>query len=151
MLLGKREVDVGTAGRHRRVSNGVSKYIRLKTAVSPRVREGNSNSTHATEISSDGRLELGLASREVLAIFDRRPQAQVDALPVRTTEHGTSTEKSERVIFGTGVVNGDVPEHILADLLGQIDVDTQKVGLETMLTWQKSKNGFIPLLCQSHT
>ena len=96
------------------------------------MREGNSNNTHATEIGTDGRLELRLASREVLTVLDRRPQAQVDALPVRTTEHGTSAEKRERVILSTGIVDGDVPEHVLADLLGEVDVDTQEIGLDTM-------------------
>lgn len=132
VLLGKREVNVGTAGCHSRVFNGASKYIRLKSAMSPELWEDNSNVTHTTEISTDGRLELRLASRQVLSVFDRRPQAQVDALPVRTTEHGTSTKKSQWVVLGTSVVNGDVPEHIFANLLGEIDVDTQEIGLETM-------------------
>ena len=83
--------------------------------------------TYATEVSSDSGLELGLTAWEVLAVFNRRPETQVDTLPVRATEHRAGAEQRQRIILGTGVVNCDVPEHVLSNLLGQVNVDTEEV------------------------
>jgi hypothetical protein len=52
----------------------------------------------------------------------------VDRHPVRTTEHGAGAEEGEGVVLGTGIIDGDVPQHVLADLLREVDVDAQEVG-----------------------
>ena len=79
--------------------------------------------THA-----DTGLELGVSAGEVLAALDRLGHAAVDRLPVGAAEHGAGAEERERVVLGARVVHGDVPEHVLADLLREVDVDTQEVG-----------------------
>ncbi len=73
-------------------------------------------------------LELRVRAGEVLPRGDCLAHAAVDRLPVRAPEHGASAEERERVVLRAGVVDGDVPEHVLADLLRQVDVDTQEVG-----------------------
>jgi hypothetical protein len=72
--------------------------------------------------------ELRVCAREVLAGLNGLAEARVDVLPVRTTEHSASAEERERVVRGTGVVDSDVPEHVLVDLLREVDVDAQEVG-----------------------
>lgn len=73
-------------------------------------------------------LELCVGAGEVLARGDCLAHAAIDGLPVRATEHGTSAEERKRVVLRARVVDGDVPEHVLADLLREVDVDTQEVG-----------------------
>ena len=79
---------------------------------------------------SDSRLELRVGAGQILAGLNGLTHTAVDALPVRATEHGSGTEEGQRVVFRTGVVDRDVPKHILADLLGEVDVDAQEVGYE---------------------
>lgn len=71
--------------------------------------------------------KLGVGAREVLAALDRRAHARVDGLPVGTTEHRASAKESERIILGARIVDSDVPEHVLRDLLGQVDVDAEEI------------------------
>ena len=63
-----------------------------------------------------------------MATLDGLLHATVDALPVGTSEHGASTEKGKGIILCTSIVDSNVPEHILADLLGEVDVNAEEVG-----------------------
>ena len=76
---------------------------------------------------ADSGAELRLGSREVLAVLNRHTKTRVDALPVRAAEQSTRTQEGERVVCRTSVVDGDVPQHVLVDLLRQVDVDAQEV------------------------
>ena len=80
---------------------------------------------------SNSGLQLGVGTRQVLTGLDSLPHATVDALPVGAAEHGTRAEKGKRIVLSTCVVHGDVPQHVLVDLLGEIDVDTQEVCYDT--------------------
>ncbi len=73
-------------------------------------------------------LELGVSAGDVLASLDSLAHARVDRFPVRASEHSTSAEERKRVVLRTRIVHSDVPEHILRDLLGEVDVDTEEVG-----------------------
>jgi len=83
----------------------------------------------ATEVSSDCGLEGRLASREVLTSFDGHANTAVDRFPVWAAVHGARAKEGQWVKLGTGVVDGDVPQHILADLLGKVDVYAKEVGI----------------------
>lgn len=76
----------------------------------------------------DLRLQLSAGARQVLAGLDGLTHATVDGFPVRAAEHGASTEKGQWVVLGTSIVDRNVPQHVLADLLGEVDVDAQEVG-----------------------
>jgi hypothetical protein len=80
------------------------------------------NTTH-----SDGSLELRVGAGQVLTSLNCLTEAAVDSLPVRTTEHGTRAEERKRIVGSSGIVDGNIPQHVLADLLGQVDVDAQEV------------------------
>ena len=103
---------------------GPQKYVccHSRLAIRP-PRRSITNGTYA-----DVGLELRTGAGEVLAALDGLAHAGVDALPVRTAEHGASTEERERVVLGARIVDGDVPEHVLVDLLREVDVDAQEVG-----------------------
>ena len=62
-----------------------------------------------------------------MTILNGTANTREDTFPVRSTVHGAGPEKSQRVILGTGVVNSDIPEHVVADFLSEIDIDTQEV------------------------
>lgn len=76
-------------------------------------------------------LELRVGSGKVLSALDGLAHARVDRLPVGTTEHSAGTQESERVILSTGIIDGNVPEHVLSNLLGEVDVDAEEVGCES--------------------
>lgn len=78
-------------------------------------------------------LELGLGTRQVLAGLNSRPHLLVDVLPVGTAEHRARAEQGERVVRRARIVDRDVPQHVLADLLREINVDTQEVGCRLRL------------------
>ena len=71
---------------------------------------------------------MRFASRDILTRLDGLPHLAVDSHPVGTTEHGTGAEESERIVLGTSIVDGNIPKHVFTNLLGQVNVDTQKVG-----------------------
>ena len=73
-------------------------------------------------------LQLRIGSWKVLSTLDSLLDASVDGVPVRPAEHCAGAEQGQWIILGTGVVDGNVPKHVLADLLGQVNVDAQKVG-----------------------
>ena len=75
--------------------------------------------------------QLGVGAREVLTTLNGQAHAGVDRLPVGTTEHGTGTKQRERVVLRASVVDSDVPEHVLGDLLGEVDVDAEEVGCDS--------------------
>ena len=77
---------------------------------------------------SDSRLELSVGAGKVLTSFNGLAHATVDALPVGAAEHGARAEEREGVVLGTSIVHGNVPEHVLVDLLREVDVDAQEVG-----------------------
>ena len=103
---------------------GPQKYVccHSRLAIRP-PRRSITNGTYA-----DVGLELRTGAREVLTALDGLAHAGVDRLPVRTSEHSASAKERKRVVLSARVVDGDVPEHVLGDLLGQIDVDTEEVG-----------------------
>ena len=76
---------------------------------------------------SDSRLELSVGAGKVLTSFNGLAHATVDALPVGATEHGARAEKGQGIVLGACIVDGNIPEHVFADLLSEIDVDTQEV------------------------
>ena len=67
-------------------------------------------------------------ARKIASALDGHSNPTVNGFPVRPTIHGTRTQKCQRIVFGTGVVYSDIPKHVVADLLSQIDVDAQEVG-----------------------
>ena len=72
-------------------------------------------------------LELRRASREILARFNRLPQSGENALPVGASEHGPRAKQRQGVVLSTGIVDGDVPQHVLSNLLRQVDVDPEEI------------------------
>ena len=73
-----------------------------------------------------------VVAREIASAFNGHSNATVNGLPIRPTIHGTRAQKRQGVIFGTSIVYGDVPEHVVTDLLGQVNVDAQEVGCQTI-------------------
>ena len=110
VLLCKREVDIIV--------------IVLLADLLKHTRDGR----RPAEVRADGRLDAGAGTRKVLARLNAHTETAVDVLEVGTAEQRTGAEERERVVRRTGVVDGDVPEHVLGDLLGQVDVDTEEVG-----------------------
>ena len=102
---------------------GPQKYVFV--TVCQRFRSPRARVTNAYP---DGRLELRVRTRKVLAVLNGLAHAAEDVLPVRAAEHGAGTEQRQRVIFSAGVVNSNVPEHVLGDLLREVDVDAKEVG-----------------------
>ena len=76
---------------------------------------------------ADVGLELGLRTGQVLTGLNRRPHLLVDMLPVGTAEHRARAEQREGIVRRARVVHSDVPQHVLANLLREINVDTQEV------------------------
>jgi len=74
--------------------------------------------------------QLCLASWNILASLNCLLHLTIHRHPVGTTEHGTSAKEGQRVIC-TRVIDCDVPEHVLFNLGGQLDIDTKEgwVGL----------------------
>jgi len=83
----------------------------------------------STEVDSNARFELTGAAGQVLAEFDGTTKAAKDGLPVGTAIHGTGPQKGQRIVLSTGIVDDNVPDGIFLELLGEVDVDTQKVGV----------------------
>ena len=54
-------------------------------------------------------------------------------LPVGAAKHRAGAEQGKRVVRRPRIVDRDVPQHVLADLLREIDVDTQEVGYRLRL------------------
>ena len=102
---------------------GPQKYVCRTNSISPVHKDIGPQVTY-----SDLGLELGVGAGEVLAGLNGLAHATEDVLPVRAAEHGTRAEEGQRVVFSAGIVDGNVPEHVLADLLRQVDVDAQEVG-----------------------
>lgn len=76
----------------------------------------------------NSRLELRVGAGKILSALNSLAHTPKDVLPVRTAEHSARAEERQRVVFGASIVDGNVPEHILGDLLCEVDVDTQEVG-----------------------
>jgi len=109
MFLGEGEVDVACPG--------------LQACLLDSLREGS----RTAEVRADRRFQLRRATWEVLSCLDGLPHPPVNRLPIRATEHGTGAQKSQRIIFSSSVVDGDVPKHVFTDLLCKIYVDAQEV------------------------
>ena len=107
---------------------GPQKYVYKSHSVSTQLNFIKSTQSTYSNLG----LELRVGARKVLASLDRLAHAAVDVLPVWTAEHGARTEERERVVFSTGIVDCNVPEHVLGNLLREIDVDTQEVGCNQM-------------------
>jgi len=108
---------------------GKGEFHRGTAVVDARLPQSLGDSTGSTEICPDPGFKLGCAARNVLSSFDCLSHLAVDGHPVRASEHGTGAEERKGVVLRAGIVNGDVPEHVLADLLSEVDVDTQEVGI----------------------
>lgn len=91
--------------------------------------DGLGEDAGATEVGSDLGLQLRLAARDILTSLNSLAHLTVNAHPVGATEHGTGAEESQGIVLGSGVVDCNVPQHVLADLLGKVDVDTKEVGI----------------------
>lgn len=85
------------------------------------------NKTHP-----DSSLELRVGAGQVLTSLDCLAEAAVDSLPVGATEHGTGAEERKGIIRSSGIVDSNIPQHVLADLLGQVDVDAQEVSCKRL-------------------
>lgn len=77
---------------------------------------------------SDFGAELRRASGKVATILDGPLHPWVDGIPIRPSEHGTSTEEGQGVVFRSSVIDSDIPKHIFSNLLGQVDVDSEEIG-----------------------
>jgi hypothetical protein len=67
-----------------------------------------------------------------LSRFNCLTHAAIDGLPVGTTEHRTRAEQSQRIIICSGIVDSNIPEHVVGNLLREIDIDTKEVRCETV-------------------
>lgn len=77
---------------------------------------------------SDFGNELRFASRKILTRLDSLPNSSKDSLPIRSTVHRASAKQSQGVIVSSCIVDGNIPQHVFADLLSQVNIDAQKVG-----------------------
>ena len=68
-----------------------------------------------------------MASWKILASLNGLPDPGINRLPVWAAEHGTGAQKGQRIVLGAGIVDGNIPKHVLADLLRQINIDTKEV------------------------
>lgn len=89
----------------------------------------------------DGRLELRVRAGEVLSALNGLVHTREDVLPVRTAEHSARAEERQRVVLGASIVDGNVPEHVLGDLLREVNVDTQEVGYRSRMLVQTRRGG----------
>lgn len=80
------------------------------------------NGTHA-----HSGLKLRVATRDILPRLDSLVDAPVYAHPVRTSEHCTGTEEREGIVFRASVVDCNIPQHILVDFLGEVNVDAKEI------------------------
>jgi len=67
-------------------------------------------------------------AREIITRLNRHPNPAVDPLPVGASIHGAGAQERERVVVCASVIDSDVPEHVVGDLLRQVDVNAQEVG-----------------------
>lgn len=125
--LGEHEVNVSTAVGNAGLLDGFGEDTRT-TEVGLQHCQYEKSVTSAEFTHSNFGPELRVSTGQVLTSLNRFFHTTIDSLPVRTAEHGTSTEESQWIILGTGIVDGNVPQHIFANLLGQVNVDTQEVG-----------------------
>lgn len=103
---------------------GPQKYVcRNRRKLMIGLNEGTAENTYA-----DPSLELGVSARKILTSLDGVAHAAVDGLPVGTTEHGPGAQESKRIVFSASVVDCNVPQHVLSDFLGKVDVDAEEVG-----------------------
>ena len=86
-----------------------------------------SKMAYSTEVRSNRCLQLRRASGKILSGFYSLPHPSKDRLPIRATKHSARAKEGQRIVFSTGVVNCDVPKHVLADLLREVDVNAQEV------------------------
>jgi len=91
--------------------------------------DDSGKNTRTTEVGRNSSLELGFAARDVLTSFDGLTQVTIDSHPVGATEHGTRTEEGQWIVVSTSIIDSDIPQHVFADLLGEVDVDAQEVGI----------------------
>lgn len=111
VLLCKGELNRRRAGFNCRLANRLGKRRR------------------STEVSSNARLELARSTREVLSRLNRRANVAIDRLPIRTTVHCARAEERQRIILCACIVDDDTPDGVLVELLRQVEVDAQKVGV----------------------
>lgn len=62
-----------------------------------------------------------------MAGLDGVSKILIDNRPIRATIHSTAAKKRERVIIRVVIVNCDIPQHVFADLLRQVNINAQKV------------------------
>lgn len=92
--------------------------------------ENTRDRRRSAKVRANGRLHAtGTGTREVLARLNAHTEAAVDVLEVGATEERAGAEERKRVVRGTSVVDSDIPHHVLVDLLRQVDVDAQEVGV----------------------
>ena len=111
MLLCKRELYRGRVGGEGGLSD----------------RPGQPGRT--TEVGPHPGLQLARRAGQVRPALDRAPDVAVDHLPVRSAVHRPRPEERERVVFRPRVVHHNVPHRRLIELLGEVDVDPEEVGV----------------------
>lgn len=58
----------------------------------------------------------------------------IDRLPVGAAKHRTRAEQRKRIILGSSIVNGDIPEHVITNLLREVDIDAKEVRCKVVNT-----------------
>jgi len=111
VLLGKCKLNIGTS--------------MVVASLLDRLGEA----TRTAEVCPNFRLQLGGGSRQVLTRLNCHLHLSVDGLPIWASKHSTGAEKGQRIVIRAGIVNCDVPQHVLRDLLRKIDVDAKEVGI----------------------
>lgn len=79
-------------------------------------------------------LELCATTGNVLPRFNGLLHASVDSLPVGSSEHCAGTKESKWIVLSTCIIHCNIPEHVLVDLLGKIDIDAEEVSLKKIVS-----------------
>lgn len=102
---------------------GPQKYVFIGTRISKKGRPFKTNNTY-----SDFGFQLRLAARDVLSSLDSLPHLSIYRHPIGSSKHRAGTKESQRIVFSASIINCDIPEHVLANFLRQVNVDTKEIG-----------------------
>lgn len=130
MLFGKGELDAGVGVFNGGLLDSLGERTRSTEVSLTKGLVCVKGTISDKRTYSDSGLELRVGTGDVLTTFHSLPDTTVDCVPIWATEHGARAEQGQGVVVGTNFIDSDIPQHIIIDLLRQVDVDTQEVGYQ---------------------
>jgi len=90
-------------------------------------------------IYSDFGLQLRGAPRDVLSSLDSLLHPPVDGHPIGSPKHRARAQESQWVVLCASIVDSNIPQHVLVDLLGEVDADAEEISYKEYISHCSTK------------